>query len=366
MKKILLIIDNLGSGGAQNQITLLACGLKERGHTVSVIYYFPQNFFKERLEKEGIETIFVHKKEKFGLNIIFNVVRLIRKYRYDAIISFLPTPNFYSIIAKIISGRKQIHIISYRSKTDIDKLGYFELILKNWINKLADFIVFNSYHERNNWAKYSLIIKNKSFTTYNAINPDEYFYIKKLDWSKKLICVGSIGPDKNGCCVIEALNDYNSKNKDKVSITWVGQKVEHIPERNDYFIKMSKKIEQYKLHDYWHWKDPVKNLAPIYHDHDALILASTTEGLPNVVCEAMACGLPIIISNVLDHSVLVDDGRNGILFNPENPLDLSLSIENFYNNGFENYTQKCLDASKYAKSMFLKDKFIDAFESLIV
>ena len=47
-------------------------------------------------------------------------------------------------------------------------------------------------------------------------------------------------------------------------------------------------------------------------------MPSTLEGYPNVLVEAMATGLPVVVSNVCEHPHIVGDGVNGFLFDPYN------------------------------------------------
>jgi glycosyltransferase involved in cell wall biosynthesis len=53
----------------------------------------------------------------------------------------------------------------------------------------------------------------------------------------------------------------------------------------------------------------------LYQKSDCLINLSFNEGMSNVILEAMACGLPVIASNVSGNDVLVEPNRNGFLFN---------------------------------------------------
>ena len=64
-----------------------------------------------------------------------------------------------------------------------------------------------------------------------------------------------------------------------------------------------------------------------YKDADVFCLPSFYEGTPNVLCEAIACGLPIVCSRVCDNPIYVQEGKNGFLFDPANPQDVANKIE---------------------------------------
>jgi glycosyltransferase involved in cell wall biosynthesis len=58
---------------------------------------------------------------------------------------------------------------------------------------------------------------------------------------------------------------------------------------------------------------PHADLAKLYSAADALVLASSREGWPNVLLEAMACGTPVVASNVWGAPELVCDPAAGVL-----------------------------------------------------
>ena len=61
------------------------------------------------------------------------------------------------------------------------------------------------------------------------------------------------------------------------------------------------------------------NLLHFYNNADVLLLTSDYEGTPNVVLEAMACGLPVVATRVGGISEIVQEGVTGLLAKPERP-----------------------------------------------
>jgi glycosyltransferase involved in cell wall biosynthesis len=54
-------------------------------------------------------------------------------------------------------------------------------------------------------------------------------------------------------------------------------------------------------------------VAPLYAACDVTVLPSLHEGTPNVLLESMACGVPVVASNVSDNTYVVPNGRVGYL-----------------------------------------------------
>ena len=68
MKRILLYVDELGSGGAQRQIVALARLLKSKGYNVRLVDYWDNTFYDNELTQLGIP--FYHANVKGKWNII--------------------------------------------------------------------------------------------------------------------------------------------------------------------------------------------------------------------------------------------------------------------------------------------------------
>ena len=70
-------------------------------------------------------------------------------------------------------------------------------------------------------------------------------------------------------------------------------------------------------------------LPEIYRDADLFVLPSHNEGMSNTVLEAMATGLPVLLTPTGGTAELLDDGSNGRLVRPSDAASISAAIESY-------------------------------------
>jgi glycosyltransferase involved in cell wall biosynthesis len=70
-----------------------------------------------------------------------------------------------------------------------------------------------------------------------------------------------------------------------------------------------------------------EDVSEILRDVDIVVQPSLTEGLSNVILEAMAVGIPVVATSVGGNPELVEDGRTGFLISPENAGEIANAIE---------------------------------------
>ncbi|MEA2375179.1 MAG: hypothetical protein QOD53_1642 [Thermoleophilaceae bacterium] len=64
---------------------------------------------------------------------------------------------------------------------------------------------------------------------------------------------------------------------------------------------------------------------------DVLLHASLTEGIPNAVLEAMACGVPVVVTDCGGTTEAVADGREGFVVAPRDPEAMAAALERLWN-----------------------------------
>jgi glycosyltransferase involved in cell wall biosynthesis len=84
-------------------------------------------------------------------------------------------------------------------------------------------------------------------------------------------------------------------------------------------------LRQYQLLDLTHLCGEVDDTSAVYPAFDVAVASSYSEAFPNVIGEAMACGVPCVTTAVGDAPQLV--GRTGFVVPPRNPPALARAIE---------------------------------------
>ncbi len=76
----------------------------------------------------------------------------------------------------------------------------------------------------------------------------------------------------------------------------------------------------------FHFLGPRDELATVYRAADAFVYPSRYDTFGMVVTEAMASGLPSIVGRGIGAAELIEDGRNGLLWDPEDSASLRTAL----------------------------------------
>lgn len=79
------------------------------------------------------------------------------------------------------------------------------------------------------------------------------------------------------------------------------------------------------LVDWVQWL-PREQMPALYRSAHCVINPSRYEGMPNVVLEAMACAIPVIVSDVAGNRDLVENGKNGFVVPCDSPGELKQAM----------------------------------------
>jgi glycosyltransferase involved in cell wall biosynthesis len=143
--------------------------------------------------------------------------------------------------------------------------------------------------------------------------------------TKNFIFVGRLIEYKNLYQFLEAFNSAQQKTVEKWGVIILGDG--DLKTDLQLFVHQ-KHIENISFHSGVSWQQVPEYLAL----SDVLVLPSYSEPWGLVVNEAMACGLPVIVSERCGCAIdLVKNGENGFTFDPKNPEELTILLLKFMN-----------------------------------
>lgn len=365
MSKILFFIDDLGSGGAQRQMVNLAIQIRAKGNDVDVLSYSGNNYYRDLLEQSGIICKLVEEKRAFSR--LLKVRKEIRKGNYKAVIAFLGVPVFIAEVSglpfrswKMIAGERSANPVILRSiKSRFMRMFHF----------FADYVVSNSYANQELVKKVSPFLKSEKLKViYNTVDLGKFRPASDFQFINgdklKIVVPASYRRLKNLTGLIEAVNMLSTEEKTGIQIEWYG---DNTPSSHPQYVlpEAETLIEKYRLQSVIKLHDVEPEIEKIIKQADAIGLFSFFEGLPNTVCEGMACGKPIIASAVSDVPLLIEDQTGGILCDPVDVSSITGALRSMLNCSPEKMQQMGQYNREKAEKLFDENKIVEEYLQLI-
>lgn len=326
-------------GGASNATYNIAKSLVKHGHNVAIITA-SFNRLKGHCYHEGIDVYRIPairkysnqsnliEKISFVISCFISLPKLINIIKPEKAIIFFSIPC--GIVGPFIKKIYKIeYILSLRGgdvpglEFTIDSIHRCIKPLRQLILRKAKIVVANSR---------GLAFASEKIDPFHVkVIPngvDTNFFIPTTGVNGntfKFLYVGRFQRQKNLFNLLDNIAKLRTNIQKKFYLYLVGDG----PLKEELILKsLSLKIDDIV---FWHgWKSK-EELKKIYSSCNCLIQPSYYEGMPNVVLEAMACGLPIIATNVIGNQDVVMHGKTGFLYD----------INNY--ESFQEYSRKILE-----------------------
>ncbi len=256
-----------------------------------------------------------------------SAVKKIREYLFDNNIDILCThdyrTHFYGMFATKNIKTKWIAFSRGMTKENL-KIKIFTFFEKFIIRK-ADHLVAVSESQKQKLIAQS-VQKNKITTIHNAIDISLVDNIKPLSLKERFnfpknsivaISGGRFSDEKGQIYFVKAAKTALEKNRNlRFVLFGDGPDVE----------KIKNYINENNLDSYILCPGFEKNILSYLKDADMLVNPSLSEGLPNIVLEAMASDIPVIATNVGGLPEIISSDFNGILVASQDSLSLANAI----------------------------------------
>ena len=354
-KRYLLLIDALGSGGAERQMSYLATELKKAGHTVKLITFYDNiDFYSDSLIKQNIEITSRTDGQHF-FKRPFVIRKEIKNFNPDMVIAYKDGVAIATCVAKIfckfrltVSERNTTQNISFR---DYIKFNLY---------RLANHIVPNSFSQSNFIERNFPYLMKKVTVITNMIDTNRFVPHKyRQEYSPlRVITTARISPQKNIHNYLEAIAILQKKGFN-LSFDWYGDEFKDL---KDFKTSIITHLKLLNLEKIVHFHEAKKNIEAEYSNHDIFLLPSLYEGFPNVLCEAMACGLPCVTTAVCDSPLILPDSR--FHADPNSPESIAEAIQHIAELSPQERGEIGKANAKRIKELCSPKAFIDKYTAL--
>ncbi|RCJ24477.1 group 1 glycosyl transferase [Nostoc sp. ATCC 43529] len=327
--KITLIINSLTYGGAERIMSIMANYWSAKGWKITLLTFDDNEIPDFPLDSDiNYIPLGIAEKSRNAIIGIWNNSKRIRILRYaiinsnpDVVISFMSKVNITTLLATRWLNIPVI--VSERSNPEKSYLGWNWQQLRKFTYLFADKIVFQTQRARD---YFPVNLQNKSCIIPNMVvlPPIKKQSSDKFSTKRSLIAMGRFVPEKGFDLLLQAFAKLKD-NYPEWTLTILGDG------------KLRPELESLRnelgLSDRVYFPGMVNDTYTFLQQADIFIMSSRFEGFPNAICEAMACGLPVISTDCPSGPrEIIRDGIDGILVPNEDVSALAAAIERLISN----------------------------------
>ncbi|MGA9032932.1 MAG: glycosyltransferase [Sulfuricaulis sp.] len=301
-------------GGAERQLIELTKNLdKSRFHICVATFYEGGALYSLIRAVPDVHLANLHKQGRWDtIRFLRRFWRAVREFRPQIMVGYMTVANLLTLAVGKLCGAKVVWAIR-NSIVDMgryDWLARITLRLECLLSHWADLVIFNSHAGRDHYVKCgfpetsSVVISNGIDVEYFKADRESRRRVR-LEWG-----VGEKNPLIGMVARLDPMKDHDmflaaaaalAKERDDVRFVCVGDGA------STRRVELVALAEQLGLGRRIIWVNGRDDMPAVYSALDVMSLPSHGEGFPNVVGEAMACGVPCVVTDVGDAAVLVGD-----------------------------------------------------------
>lgn len=320
--KIGFLIKNLNAGGAERATVSLANYFSEHGVETEIITLQDAESFYElsdkvshvRLGLDEIELELSFKRISGALKRMLSIRTQIKKRHLDVLIGMSFSMTWYTVFATLFTKTKSVG--TERNNPYRYKASKLNTFLRKLFYRFCNGYIFQT-------KKASQFFNDKlrpdDIVIPNALFNELVYTLDPPEEREKIICaVGRLDPQKR----FDVLIDAFALIKDKIpeyKLIIFGE--------GDLRNELERKVESLSLNDRIFLPGTNPEAVRIVNRSSVFVLSSDLEGMPNVLIEAMAMGVPCVSTRCeMGPEELIENGVNGILVETGNSKQIAAAV----------------------------------------
>lgn len=337
MAKIWMIISSFypAIGGAEQQAQLLAKGLLAAGWEVSILTrrhggHYPDLTLSDEVGGVKVRRVFSQAPAKFAalLFVLAGLGHLLgqdRRQIYHA--HALGAPAIMAALAKLLFGGVCVVKLRAGRNSYHQQLQSWPGRLQLWfLRQVADRFVANNREALEMLRELKFPPRQVAYIP-NGVDTDHFRPAHKQDARRRLglpieravvLYVGRLAHVKGVDVLIQAWCRLPEQVRFRGLLVIVGDGEERY--------KLEQYVRQRGLDETVVFRGQQEDVLDYLHAADVVVLPSRSEGMPNTLLEAMACGLPTVSSAVGGIPDVVTNNVNGLTVGPEDVDGLATAL----------------------------------------
>ncbi|WP_179957718.1 glycosyltransferase [Exilibacterium tricleocarpae] len=319
------LIDTTGPGGAETVFIQLADLLRQRGYRSLVVIHGP-GWVHDELQRRGLAPLVVAVTGGFAVGLLWQLLRLVRREKVDVIQSHLLGSNVYAAMVGLLA-RVPV-VATYHGMVDINPRERFRRIKHRAMKWGIRRYVTVSRRLLDSVCAQNLLDPDKTTVVYNGIETEKY----RPNQSSRLRRQLQVADD---ALLVGSLGNIRSAKAYDVLIEAAARVVPDYP--NLHFIvaghqkeplmsELNRQVVELGLADHIHFIGFYEDSADFLGQLDYFVLCSSSEGFSISTIEAMATGLPVLVTRCGGPEEIVSHGENGWMVPPGDPAALAQAL----------------------------------------
>ncbi len=320
--KVLHCTESFGWSGGAAQSLWLASELRKKG--IENIFACPAGGdLGQKVKTSDFKIIDFNPASKMDLRLAFKMSKVIDELKPDVVHAHHPKAHNVCLVAKILSKHKPVLVVSRRVSHRLPDNFLARLKYKT---RYVDGYLAVCEHVKRILVNYG-IEKERIEVVYSGVDRLKYHPEKKdIKFSRQLgigendiliSIIANYSSDKGQDILVKALSVLQGGS---FKVLFAGRNTDG-EELKSAFLKEGLSLDRgifLGLRD---------DVARILNISDISVNSSRTEALAGSIRESLACGVPVVASDVGGNGEILKDGVNGFLFERGNYRQLAGKIE---------------------------------------